>query len=167
MFREEVDAGFHEEIARDHIERGLPLTQLHRNRGVPLASVKKWVSLYREGGRPLLEKAAAEIAKAYIRPLSARQVGELRTQLCADDQDRVTNAIVTVGMRRVSELVDAVFGVFLAHPHAYAISSLFTFADLGATTHLERAALLLGERYSGWVDGARAKLRDSKTTHGL
>jgi transposase-like protein len=77
-FRREADAAFHEEVAREHVDRGMPIVELHRNRGVPLASVRRWIGLYRGGGRSALDEAAAVIAARNRKPATKAQLARLR-----------------------------------------------------------------------------------------
>jgi hypothetical protein len=158
MFREETDVAFHESVAREHLEQHMPVIELHRNHGIPLAAVTKWIAIYQAGGRPALEVAAEDIARRYTRPLSSKQLAQLAEKLRSREPDAVGAALVTVSCRRVHALTNAVFDV-LSKPHAgQVIEALITLGDLGAASHLDRAEQMLAPGYKGWINGARQRM---------
>jgi hypothetical protein len=67
----------------------------------------------------------------------------------------VRAALIEVGVRRLATLVDAVMAV-IEQRQGNAIDAVLALGDLGATAELDRAAQLLGKRYAGWIEGARA-----------
>lgn len=156
-FREAADAAFHEEVAREHLEQGMPVVELHRNHGVPLASVENWIALYRRGGRAALEAAASEIARKDARPLTRKQLETLTEKLGSSDPDLRRVALIVVGRRRVGALTAAVFSI-VEQGQSCVIDALLTLGDLGARSHLDRAEKLLGADYRGWIAGARKRM---------
>jgi transposase-like protein len=158
VFREEADAAFHESVVREHLEQGMPVVELHRNHGVPLAAVKKWIELYRQGGRAALDAAAAEIARRNAVPLSAKRRAQLAEKLRARDADVVRAALIAVACRKVDELKDAVFAVLETRSGGQVIEALITLGELGADEHLDRAERLLDAGYHGWIAAARLRM---------
>ncbi|MEO8799395.1 MAG: hypothetical protein ABI551_16005 [Polyangiaceae bacterium] len=58
-FGDQTDARFHEYVAREHLDTGMPVVELHRNHGIPLSAVKRWIATFAAEGRAGLEAAAA------------------------------------------------------------------------------------------------------------
>jgi hypothetical protein len=50
---------FREYVANEHLVDGMPIVELHRNHDIPLGRVRRWIELYREGGRRALEASLA------------------------------------------------------------------------------------------------------------
>lgn len=69
---------FREYVAREHLEGGLPISYLHRNHGLSLTAVRRWIATYARGGREAMTReTAAENAKAKARAdkLAAKGAG--------------------------------------------------------------------------------------------
>jgi transposase len=158
VFREQSNARFHETIAREHLERGTPGFELHRNYQVPLAAVQQWIQRYQQGGRPALEAAAREVARRDHEPLSTKQLSVLAEQLRARDAQRRCVALMTIGVRRVHALTGAVVAALSDRRAACIVEALLTLADLGAEAELERASHVLAPGYAGWIAVARQRL---------
>ena len=150
-FREMLNAEFHERVAREHLEDGMPVIELHRNHGIPLSAVKKWIELFRTGGREAIREAAATLTRTQRKPLAGAALEKLRARLRDGDID----TIITVGVRRVHALADEIEA--LATQRRTAIEALLTLGDLGAFDRLDRAAVVLGDSYRSWVAGARER----------
>lgn len=45
------DLDFREYVAREIVDKGMPVTYIHRNHAIPLSAVKRWVDKFRKHGR--------------------------------------------------------------------------------------------------------------------
>jgi hypothetical protein len=54
------DPLFQEFVAREHLEGNMPIEQLHRGHEIPLASIQKWIEVFKAMGRAGLENLAKE-----------------------------------------------------------------------------------------------------------
>jgi len=154
------DVDFQESVAREHVDGGMSVTQLHRGHGLPLSLVKKWVALFAEGGRAALDAAAVVAAAAAAKPLTKSQVSALRTKLQSTDTAVVVKALETVQRRRVGALVDDVLAVIEArHVHAI-IPAVAALGAIGAIEHLTRAESLLDQGYATYLKSAQAAARE-------
>jgi transposase-like protein len=155
MFREILDVDYHESVAKEHLEQRMPVIQLARGHGIPLSAVRKWIALFREGGRPALEASVALLRKKYEKPLSRAQLEKLADQIRSDDIDVATGAIVTVGVRRIESLSSAVFQAF-SNPHL-TFDALLSLGDLGQFELLSQAEGLVGWQQQPWIETARLR----------
>jgi transposase-like protein len=135
-FREILDINFHESLAREHLEDGMPVVELHRNHGVPLAAVKSWIASYREGGRAALEEKVARLALKLRKAPTAKELAKLREALLSSDRDTVSNALIVIAVRLVKELTHEV-NATLREPHV--AEAILTLKALGAASELADA----------------------------
>jgi len=111
-----TDAAFQEYVAREHLDDGMPVVELHRNHGIPLSAVRKWIARYREAGRAGLEADAA-VAKERARAREAKlakkgatpeEIAELGAQIASGVLATRRAAYAVVKKRRLVALVPAI-----------------------------------------------------------
>lgn len=136
----------------------MPVVELHRNHGVPLAAVRTWITLFRDGGREAVRAAAGELARVQRRPPSRAALEKLHAVLVGpanDERSRRarTVAVITVGVRRLHALADDIER--LTSDRDVRIEALLTLGDLGDLERIDRVACRIDASYRGWVAGAR------------
>lgn len=159
-FREMLDAEFHERVAREHLEGGMPVVELHRSHGVPLSAVRKWIQLFQSGGPEAIRAAAEHLARVQRKPPSAAALRKLREALVNPAEDVPSrqarlNAVVTVGVRQIHALANDIEN--LVPQSGVSIEALLTLGDLGELERIDRVAAQCGPSNQGWVDGARER----------
>lgn len=116
---EPTNALFQEYVAREHLDGGMPVVELHRNHGVPLSAVRRWIATFEAGGREALTRAAADAnAKALARKkvLAAKgatpaELAELRTMIASGDISAMRRAYAVAAKRSLTALVPDVVAV--------------------------------------------------------
>ena len=152
------DPGFQEYVAREHVDRGMPVVELHRGHGIPLGAVKRWIATFRAGGRKALDEAAARAtAKLAASPPGNATVKRLRERIGGKDLDAAVRAIESAGRKKIVALADDLLGVVEAKNASLVIPAIISLGQLGAIEQLTRAARKVGSGYENHVAGAFEK----------
>jgi transposase-like protein len=110
---------YQEYVAREHLDGGMPVIELHRNHGVPLSAVRRWIATYRASGRAGIERAAkasreraarAEARRIAKRPTAA-ELDRLREMIATRDFPTMRAAYQEIRRRKVIELAAEIVGV--------------------------------------------------------
>ncbi len=162
---DETDASFQEYVAREHVDGGMPVIELHRNHGIALSAVKRWIATYRESGRKGLELAAAAAATREQKRLKAvlakkpdpKLIAELTLKIESGDIKTKRQAYAIVGKKRLVALVPTIVAVIRATKPGYSIQDeLELLAQLrakDALSELVASTLPIMKGYSSWMAG--------------
>jgi transposase-like protein len=107
---------FQEYVAREHLDGGMPIVELHRNHGVPLSAVRRWIATFRDDGRQGLEREAREAnARAKKREsvlvakgVTPKELDALRAAIASHDIEAGRAAYATIAKRKLTALVPAI-----------------------------------------------------------
>jgi transposase-like protein len=150
-FREMADADFHESVAKEHIADGMPIIELYRNHGVPLTAVRKWIALYREGGRSSIVANATAIAAKLTKPCTPLELARLREKLLGD-KEIAHHAIITIAVRRIHALVPELMQVLRSSTAngSNDIAVIVTLRELYADDALAEAKKIVRPGLAAW-----------------
>lgn len=135
------DPLFHEYVAREHLDDGMPVIELHRNHGVPLSAVKRWIATYQEGGREAIERAASEakakevkrLAKLAKQAVDPAEIDALVKSISSSNLADRRAAYAVVAKRRLVGCIPAVVAVLGAARRSDSVQEeLELLATLGA-----------------------------------
>jgi transposase-like protein len=146
-FRDVANAVFHLSVVREHLKNKTPVVELHRNHGIPLSAVKKWIQAYRQGGTNAVIRDANEVQHTLEKPLSAAKRRAIEAGLRSDDSDEKCTAIIYVALYGLREYVPELM-LCLGSPAS--IDVILTLKTLGATAELAIAKARLGRQYKAW-----------------
>jgi flagellar motor switch protein FliG len=133
-------------VALEHIEGGMPVVELHRNHGVPFASVKQWIALYKQ--REAIQQNADAIQQKLETPITSKERAKLIAQRANSDADVVTEAIINTGLRQVDALVPRLLD--LLNDERHAITIIRALQIMKAKDALAQAKTKLGPRFASW-----------------
>jgi transposase-like protein len=113
---DETEPAFQEYVAREHLQGGMPVVELHRNHGIPLSAVKRWIATFQAEGRAGLDAAAqsaAEKAQKRTQALLAKkpspeEIAALTFMIEGTDIGTKREAYATIGKRLLVALVPAI-----------------------------------------------------------
>jgi transposase-like protein len=149
-FREMADADFAERVALKHIADGMPIIELHRNHGVPLTAVRKWIALYREGGRSSVVAYATAIAVKLTKPCTPSELARVRERLLGDKKT-AHQAIITIAVRHIHALVPELLHVLRSGANgSNDIAVILTLRDLNAHEALAEAKQIVRPGLEVW-----------------
>lgn len=162
---DETDARFQEYVAREHLDGGMPIIELHRNHGISLSAVKRWISTYEQSGREGLEELAAQaalreqkrIAKVLAQKPDPKLVAELTSTVESSDLSKKRAAYAIIGKKRLSVMVPTIVAAIRKTKSGYSIQDeLELLAKLRAKealTELAESSLPIMKGYDGWMEG--------------
>jgi hypothetical protein len=145
-FREVANAQFQLSVVQEYID-GMPVVELHRNHGIPLSAVKKWISAYKLGGKRAVIEQAAEMKVLLQKPITAAQRKSILADLVSKDSDKQRNALILVALHQLNELVPNLMNC-LKGPAT--IEAILTLKALGVSKELKVAKSQLGRNYAHW-----------------
>ncbi|MDB5218843.1 MAG: hypothetical protein JWO86_6770, partial [Myxococcaceae bacterium] len=163
---------FQEYVAREHLDGGMPVIELHRDHGIPLSAVRRWIATFEVGGRPALTRAAGEAnAKAAKRKAAFAAKGAkpeeleaLRKMIASRDVAEQRKAYAAIQKRSLTALVPEIVGEVRRKDRAKGAWSiqdeLELLSAIGAKEALHElwtSKMKIMRGYGGWMSGLLRK----------
>lgn len=153
MFLESIELPFQLRLVEEHLNDHMPIVELARNHGIPLAAVRKWIHRFKSDGIEGLKADIAATKARYAKPITKTQLLKIAAKL--NDMEHCDDALAEIALRNLTVLAEDVWRIAIVAQKR--IPALFTLAALGDVARLDAAERYLGPNYSQWVDGARQK----------
>jgi transposase-like protein len=162
---DETDARFQEYVAREHIDGGMPVVELHRNHGIALSAVKRWIETFEEHGRKGLEEAAAvaaekeakRVAALLAKKVAPEEIARLTTMVESADIKLMREAYATIGKQRIVAMVPVVVDAIRTKRAGFSIQDelelLATLRAKDALQELASSKLPVMKGYENWMPG--------------
>lgn len=168
---DETDVRFQEYVAREHVDGGMPVIELHRNHGIPLSAVKRWIATYEESGREGLEENAAQaasreqkrVAKLLAQKPDPALVAKLTAMVESGELAQKREAYAIIGRERLSVMVPTIVDAIRKTKAGYSIQGEL---ELLAKLRAKEALTELVESSLPIMKGWEASMDDFLRTAG-